>query len=162
MTITAATRHLTASAAVFDSSRRLVLLVHHILTGQAQLPGGHVDPDEAPHDCALREVFEETGVAAALHAPGRVDLGYGRWLPAPVQAAEFPAPADPAWGEPAHRHIDLLYVATADSAAPITAQLAEVHGAVWEPVDTIGAAAVRADVPAVVPAAWAYLTGETL
>jgi 8-oxo-dGTP pyrophosphatase MutT (NUDIX family) len=160
--VTEATRHFTASAAVFDVGRRAVLLVGHILTGRRQFPGGHVDPDETGDECALREVGEETGVAARLWAPGRVDVRYGRWLPAPFMVAEHPAAADPAWGAPAHAHIDLLYVATADSAAPTSAQEDEVSAAEWLPVDGIAARDVRADVPVVVPAAWAWLTGEAI
>lgn len=154
--ITEDTRHFTASAAVLDPRRAVVLLVLHLLTGQWQLPGGHVDPDEDGADTAVREVFEETGVRAELWAPTGPALGYGRVLPAPLMVAEFPAPAN-GRGEPAHRHVDLLYVATADSSAPLRAQEAEVAGARWLPVATIGEQQVRADVPAVTAAAWAHL-----
>jgi 8-oxo-dGTP diphosphatase len=46
--------------------------VLHVLTitrrwdpyqGHKALPGGHVDPGEAPHVAAARELFEETGIA---------------------------------------------------------------------------------------------------
>jgi 8-oxo-dGTP pyrophosphatase MutT (NUDIX family) len=163
VTVTAATRHLTASAAVLDPDRRSVLVVHHILTGQWQLPGGHLDPDEDPADCAIREVLEETGVRALLHTPARLAVpvpGASRRHP-PLMVAEHPAPADPGWGEPAHSHIDLLYVAVADSAAATVAQAGEVTGVAWLPVDRLDPANVRADVPVVVPLAWTYLTGET-
>lgn len=159
MTVTAASRHLTASAAVFDIRRRRVLLVHHLLTGRRQFPGGHVDPDETGDQCALREVREETGVVAHL-AQGRTAMGYGVQLPPPLMVAEFPAPANPDNGEPAHSHIDLLYVATGDSSAPTAPQEDEVSAAEWLDVDTIAMQDVRADVHVVVPAAWKYLTGE--
>jgi 8-oxo-dGTP pyrophosphatase MutT (NUDIX family) len=155
--VTTRTRHFTASCAVFDRQAGTVLLVHHLLTGQWQFPGGHVDPDETGDECAVREVFEETGVRAELWAPGRLDMPYGRWLPAPLMVEEFPAPANPG-GEPAHRHIDLLYVATADSGGALRAQEDEVAGVAWLPVATIGAARVRPEVPAAVGLAWAYLT----
>lgn len=161
MTVTPATRHLTASAAVFDPALRVVLLVDHRAGQVRQLPGGHVDPDETPCEAAVREVAEETGVTAHIAPPTQDIPGGVRW-PTPVMVVEFPAPAKPAKGEPAHSHIDLLYAATADSTAPTTLAEAEVDAAVWLPIDRIGAYAVRPDVPAAVAAAWAHLTGETL
>lgn len=160
--VTVGTRHFTASAAVFDLRTRTVLLVHHLLYGYMQLPGGHIDPGEDGAQCAIREVQEETGVAARLAAQGRPPLGYGQWRQAPLLVVEFPAPANPVTGEPAHSHIDLLYVATADSTAPTVAQENEVSTAEWLPVDGIATRDVRGDVPAVVPAAWRWLTGEAI
>ena len=154
------TRHYTASAAVFDTEARAVLLVHHLLTGCWQFPGGHIDPDEDGAACAIREVREETGVQAALwtyprHVPG------GAWLPEPLMVVEFLAPADPAdpAGHPAHAHMDMLYVAVADSTAPLAAQEDEVKGARWFPIDTLPGADVRADVPTVAVLAWDFLRG---
>lgn len=58
-------RHFTASAVVLDDQDR-VLLVHHNKIGLYLYPGGHVDPNEAPAEAALREVLEETGVKAVV------------------------------------------------------------------------------------------------
>ena len=46
---------------VFDDDGR-VLLVRHANGGVWLLPGGAVDPDEAPQDAVVREVWEETGL----------------------------------------------------------------------------------------------------
>ncbi len=121
MTVTAHTRHLTASACVFDVARRTVLLVDHVLGGAWQLPGGHLDPDETGDACAVREVLEETAVVARLFRPLDDDtqIPGGARHPAPLMVVEFPAPAWPGGGEPAHSHIDLMYVATADSTRPM-------------------------------------------
>lgn len=159
-TVHAGSRHHTASGVVFDLERRLVLLVDHRASGQRQFPGGHIDPDETGAEAMIREVVEETGVHATLWSPYRIDVPGGRWHPAPFLCAEFVAPAKPDKGEPAHRHIDLLYLATADSTAPTTVQVAEVDAAVWLPVDGIHRQAVRADVPVAVEAAWAAMTGR--
>lgn len=157
--VTGHTRHFTASAVVIDPATAEVLLIDHLLTGRRQLPGGHVDPDEAGHDAAIREVQEETGVQAVLWNPRPLTVPGGTWMPSPLVVTEFPAPADPEWGEPAHAHIDLLYLATADSTAPTTSQLAEVAGAVWLPITALATAQVREDVPVVVALAWEHMTG---
>ncbi|WP_229401896.1 NUDIX hydrolase [Micromonospora okii] len=155
-------RHHTASAVVIDTAARRVLLVDHKASGLRQFPGGHVDPDETGDEAAIREVREETGVVATVWTPGGfVVPGARRVHPTPFMVAEFPAPPKPHKGEPAHHHIDLLYIATADSTAPTVAQLAEVDGAVWLPVDELPAA-VRADVPSTVAATWQALTGQPL
>jgi len=46
---------------VFDDDGRL-LLVQHSNGGVWLLPGGAIDPDEAPQDAVVREVWEETGL----------------------------------------------------------------------------------------------------
>jgi 8-oxo-dGTP pyrophosphatase MutT (NUDIX family) len=46
---------------VFDGRGR-VLLVRHSNRGVWVAPGGAVDPDEAPQDAVVREVWEETGL----------------------------------------------------------------------------------------------------
>lgn len=155
--VTPDTRHFTASAVVVDPARALVLLIDHKATGQRQFPGGHVDPDETADQAALREVTEETGVIATLWTPpaDRVTIpGAVRHI-TPLMVCEFPAPAKPAKNQPAHHHIDLLYVATADATAPTRARLAEVDAAVWLPIANL--ANVRADVPPVARLAWARL-----
>jgi 8-oxo-dGTP pyrophosphatase MutT (NUDIX family) len=46
---------------VFDDDGR-VLLVRHSNGGVWVAPGGAIDPDEAPQDAVVREVWEETGL----------------------------------------------------------------------------------------------------
>jgi 8-oxo-dGTP pyrophosphatase MutT (NUDIX family) len=157
--VTGRSRHFTASAVVIDLTTAEVLLIDHRATGRRQPPGGHVDADQAGHEAAIREVLEETGVQAVLWTSRPVTIPGGAWMPSPFLVCEFPAPPKPAEGEPAHAHIDLLYLATADSTVPVTAQVAEVTGAVWLPIHTLATAAVREDVPVVVPLAWEYMTG---
>ena len=150
MTVTAGSRHVTASALVIDPDRAVVLLVDHLLSGWRQMPGGHVERDESADEAAVREVAEETGVHAALWIrPGGLTPVPGalRRRPVPLLICEFAAPADPAWDEPAHRHIDSLYVAVADSRTATAAQQAEVSGVHWVPLDCLTAPPVRPDVP---------------
>ena len=44
-----------------DPVREFLLMRH---TDRWDLPKGHVDPGESEHECALRELNEETGIAA--------------------------------------------------------------------------------------------------
>jgi 8-oxo-dGTP pyrophosphatase MutT (NUDIX family) len=53
----------TAAGIVLDGDGRL-LLGRRADTGRWAIPGGIVDPGEEPADCAVREIFEETGVIA--------------------------------------------------------------------------------------------------
>lgn len=62
-----------ASAAIFrDGTVLLGERGKGALAGMWSLPGGHVEPGERTADAALREVAEETGVAAEIL--GLVDL----------------------------------------------------------------------------------------
>ena len=55
----------TASVLVFDERRR-VLLVRHAEGDVWTTPGGMIEPGETPADAAVRETWEETGLAVDL------------------------------------------------------------------------------------------------
>jgi 8-oxo-dGTP diphosphatase len=52
--------HFTTSAVVMALGH--ILLVHHKRIGAWLPPGGHINQTEMPHEAAVREVYEETGV----------------------------------------------------------------------------------------------------
>ena len=56
--------HLTASVFVIDDNK--VLLLKQERSDFWLLPGGHVEDNELPHEAAVREVFEETGLHVEL------------------------------------------------------------------------------------------------
>jgi 8-oxo-dGTP pyrophosphatase MutT (NUDIX family) len=155
--VTETTRHLTASMVVIDPHTASVLLVHHNATGKWLFPGGHVDPDETPAEAALREVREETGIHATITGQTVMDLPGMVWHPSPWITAEIPAPAKPQRpgkpAEPAHTHIDLLFIGTADSTAEITVLLDEVASVRWVPIDQVASLDVRAEVASLAAAA---------
>ncbi|WP_026918033.1 NUDIX hydrolase [Gordonia shandongensis] len=64
---------LAAGAVISDASGRLLLVKrgHDPERGCWSVPGGHVEPGEAPKEAAAREVFEETGL--------RVSVGRELW-----------------------------------------------------------------------------------
>jgi 8-oxo-dGTP diphosphatase len=56
--------HFTASAIVIGLGH--ILLVHHKRIGAWLPPGGHINQTEMPHQAAVREVLEETGVSIEI------------------------------------------------------------------------------------------------
>jgi 8-oxo-dGTP pyrophosphatase MutT (NUDIX family) len=88
--------HVTGSAVVVDSRRRVALHRHKRL-GRWLQPGGHVDPGETPADTAVRETREETGLLAD-HPDG---------VPTLVHVDVHPGPRG-------HLHLDLRYVLVTD------------------------------------------------
>jgi 8-oxo-dGTP diphosphatase len=147
--VTSASRHLTASAIVFNDQGS-VLLVFHNMYRQWVFPGGHVDPDETPGEAAAREVEEETGIKA-WHAVSVVPLWVPETVqhPSPIDTREFVAPAKPDRdgkpAEPQHRHIDQLFVMHA-AGGLLTAQLDEVTGVKWVSMGEIADLDTREDV----------------
>lgn len=66
-------QHLTASGMVICHDR--ILLVHHRRIGAWVPPGGHVEVDELPHETAIREIEEETGVKVEIISPPMPNTG---------------------------------------------------------------------------------------
>jgi 8-oxo-dGTP pyrophosphatase MutT (NUDIX family) len=99
------TRDFTVAVFVVHDDR--VLLHFHQKLNRWLPPGGHIDSDELPDDAAVREVFEETGVVAALCPEGGIDVirpGLPQQLcqPAGIQLEDI---------APGHQHVDLIYFA---------------------------------------------------
>ena len=98
-----------------------MLLLHHRKLDRWLQPGGHGDPGETTgEEVALREAFEESGIAGlALHptAPRPLD----------VDVHDIPARGD----EPAHEHLDLRYLVRAPEGARVSPALAELHEIRW-------------------------------
>jgi 8-oxo-dGTP pyrophosphatase MutT (NUDIX family) len=129
------------TVAVFVVHGGKVLLHFHTKLARWLPPGGHIEPNELPDEAAVREVWEETGVRATL-VP---DRGIAIDLPGqPVQLAR-PAGIQLADIRPDHQHIDLVYLATGEPAAP-------TDGVGWFGPDEWGALALTDEV-----AAWCRL-----
>jgi 8-oxo-dGTP pyrophosphatase MutT (NUDIX family) len=117
--------HLTASAVVLTRDGERVLLLFHEKLRRWLQPGGHAEPGETQGEAiALREAVEETGLA---------DLALHDAAPRPLDVAVHDIPAR--GSEPAHEHLDLRYLVTADDAAslrPAAGETARVRWFSWD------------------------------
>lgn len=124
--------HLTTSAVILSPDHSQTLLIDHVTIGRWLQPGGHYEPADHFHLSAMREAVEETGVAGlALHPWHR-----GSDLPFVIDSHDVPG--KPSRNEPPHIHHDLQYLFIADPAAPLVAQLEEVHAAQWQDAAMLG------------------------
>jgi 8-oxo-dGTP pyrophosphatase MutT (NUDIX family) len=108
------TRDFAVAAFVVHDGR--VLLHWHAKLQRWLPPGGHIEPNELPDDAAVREVLEETGVVVTL-----VDVPEAEPdLPRPGVPRPLARPAGIVLTAiaPGHQHIDLVYFATGEPAAP--------------------------------------------
>lgn len=135
--------HVTTSAFVLSPDHAEVLLIDHVTIGRWLQPGGHYEPAPSFADSAAREAVEETAV------PGLALHPWHRGADVPFVIDSHDVPGKPARGEADHVHHDLQYLFVADPAAPLIAQLDEVHGARWHPlaalaeISPIGLARIR-------------------
>lgn len=114
--------HVTGSAWVVNPERTHALLVLHRRLGRWLQPGGHCDGNADVLATALREVLEETGIAARPVSPAIFD----------VDAHDIPARG----AEPAHVHYDIRYLAEAPlSAEPVVSP--ESREVRWVPLADI-------------------------
>jgi 8-oxo-dGTP pyrophosphatase MutT (NUDIX family) len=102
------TRHFTATVYVVNDGA--TALHEHKRLGIHIPPGGHVDRDELPHEAALREVREETGLEATLlDDTPTVPGGPGETLPNPRHTLLYDINEHD--GAVGHQHVDLVYYA---------------------------------------------------
>ncbi len=106
------TRHFVATVYVVGDGA--TLLHEHERLGLWLPPGGHVDRDELPHETALREVREETGLEVDL-LRDHDDVRSPTVEPLPEPAHLLLEDIDVFEGRVAHQHVDFVYYGRADT-----------------------------------------------
>lgn len=102
-------RQFTATAYVIHEERHLLLF--HPKHGKWLPPGGHLEENETPPECARREVLEETGLHIEFMKEEHVWIQQNNAMscerPFMCMIENIPVYK----GEPAHQHIDFIFVA---------------------------------------------------
>ena len=107
------TRHFTATVYVVNDGA--TALHEHERLGLTLPPGGHVDRDELPHETAIRECREETGLMPKLITEEEsITADAGRSLPRPRWQMLYDIDIRDD-GSVGHQHIDHIYFATVPS-----------------------------------------------
>jgi ADP-ribose pyrophosphatase YjhB (NUDIX family) len=122
------TRHFTATVYLVHDGA--TALHEHPKLGIHLPPGGHVDRDELPHETALREAREETGLDPTLLTDQReIASETSRSIPRPrhLMLADVNRLGD----RVGHQHIDHVYFARVDSRRLSPAD-GEEPAAAWE------------------------------
>ena len=124
-------RHFAASGFVMNRDATKLLMVFHKKLNIWTIPGGHLEPNEYPHEGVLREIKEETAVEAEVINSSEFKFLESKKessIPAPyAMLSEYiPAKGD----KPAHVHMDFLFVCVADEVAPVKREV-EVSDAKW-------------------------------
>ncbi len=148
--------HFTASAVVIASNH--ILLVHHRRIQAWLPPGGHIADMEMPHEAAIRETFEETGVNVEVLSepvPQTGKKGF-QFLPQPLCLHAVTAIEK----EVSLYHLDLAYLCRPVPLfenLPTITTTEEVHSARWVPLEGLGELKLANNVVEVVKLATAKL-----
>ena len=144
------TRHFTATTFVVHQDK--VLLHLHKKLGIWIPVGGHIDRDELPHDAAVREVKEETGLDVTLHPGPPPSFTDVQSLPRPQHILledinQF------------HQHIDLVFYAMAET-AELSPEDGETTDLKWLSEEDLNSEEIRDHVRALSREALSLLKGK--
>ncbi len=121
-------REFTATVHILEGDR--VLLIHHRKYNKWVPPGGHMEENEIPHEAAIREAKEETGLDIELISQDDVDFANSnaKTIPRPIVMLleEIPPHGD----KPYHQHIDMIF-AGRPIRGSVTLNEEETHDIRW-------------------------------
>ncbi|PRR84561.1 NUDIX hydrolase [Clostridium vincentii] len=99
----------TLTATVYIVNKDKVLLHNHKKYNTIFPVGGHIEADELPHEAALREAYEESGLKVNLYNDEKqLDLGRVQQLPRPINLLLENIGHE-------QENIDFIYFATTDT-----------------------------------------------
>ena len=130
-------RDFTATGYVINPARTKLLVIFHNKLQKWLPAGGHMEPNELPHEAALREVFEETGVSARVISDDP-DMGLNGksdcQIPRPYSVLYQIIPQSSKDVE--HIHVDFVYAMEAEE-SELKMQIEEVSRVEWLTKDEI-------------------------
>ncbi len=123
-------KHYTSTVFIITKKTpRRVLLVHHKKFDRWMPPGGHQEVDENPHESAIRETQEETGIDIRpyLSKPKSID---GRAVSLPLPNFLLEEQIDAHKEQPSHYHLDMIYIVSVPY-QKVARQEGESHSIGW-------------------------------
>jgi len=127
----------TATGYVINPERTKILVIFHNKLQKWLPAGGHLESNELPHEAALREVFEETGVSARIirddpemGLKGDVDCQ----IPRPYSVLYQIIP--PSKKDIEHIHVDFVYAMEAEE-SELVGRPEEVSSVAWLTKDQV-------------------------
>lgn len=106
------TRHFTVTLYIVNDGATALHM--HQRLGKRIPPGGHIDRDELPHEAAIRECREETGLEPSIRRiQDPLEGGAGRSLPQPRRQMLYDVNVHD--GVVGHQHIDHVYFGSVPS-----------------------------------------------
>src|SRR5882672_5372918 len=101
-------KHLTATVYIVEEKK--ILLLWHPKHNKWMPPGGHLEANETPPECAHREVLEETGLEIELvkeeHLWFTTETVFSCERPFMCLIQHIPAHKE----QSSHQHIDIIYL----------------------------------------------------
>ena len=119
-------KHFVATALIVDLSENAkVLLIKHKKSGKWLPPGGHLDENELPDDCVLREVKEETALSVEIISEALDVSGED------VETLHTPLLVQLEDIDEEHQHVDLQYLCKAKEGKVHEGKHEEHDGISW-------------------------------